>query len=408
MESVSNKLLQDEIVSLKSRLQEAEDTLEAIRVGAVDAIVVHGETKQQIYTLKSADYMYRMLIESMNQGALTVNFDGTILYSNKQFATMLRLPLTKITGRDIMTFVAEEDQSTIKKLMQGRKTDIKVEVGLVGARRTKLTVIASATTVYYEGAKPYLCVVVTDLTERKQAEDAKDEFISLASHQLRTPATSVKQYINMVIDGLFGDLNDDQKAALLRANSSNDRELKVVDDLLRVAQIDAGKVILHSTIVDVRDLIDSVLTEQSIQTEMRQQTLIYNPPLFAVYTYVDVDLMRMVLENLIDNASKYTPAHKTITISLAVDDGQPSISIADQGVGMTKKDMSKLFQKFSRVPNELSIQVGGNGLGLYWAKKVTDLHGARIVVSSIIGKGTVFTLLLPRGEAQENGKHISG
>jgi two-component system sensor histidine kinase VicK len=402
--AIKSKLTSEEkIVELQERLNEAEDTLEAIRVGSVDALVVKGPSEQQIYTLKSADYMYRMLIESMNQGALTLNFDGTILYSNKQFGAMLQAPLEKIIGCDIFSFIAPNDHKLMRNIIKGaKKADLKLELNLLRPGGAKLTVIASATVVSYEENKPYLCVVVTDMTERKQAEEAKDEFISLASHQLRTPATSVKQYIHMVIGGFFGELNEAQRDALIKANDSNERELMIVEDLLKVAQIDAGKVIIKRLQVDLDALLKNIITEQSEQLKLRGQQIHYFSPSQPIIASIDENLMRMVIENLIDNASKYMTDNKTITIKLRSYKSKVELKIIDQGIGMKKQDISKLFQKFTRLPNSLSIKVGGTGLGLYWAKKVIDLHNAEIIVSSVLGKGTEFTISLPKGDGDEH------
>jgi PAS domain S-box-containing protein len=210
------------IADLQQRLQEAEDTLSAIRQGSVDALVVQGSKAHEIFTLQSADYSYRMLIESMNQGAFTMNFEGTILYSNKQFSNILKTPLEQIIGSDILLFINSEYQPVIIDFLKTKdSTEANLEICLQGIGSKKMTAIASISTVHQEGVSPYLCVVVTDLTERKQAEEAKDEFISLASHQLRTPATSVKQYINMLIDGLFGELTEAQIDALENITTYN-------------------------------------------------------------------------------------------------------------------------------------------------------------------------------------------
>jgi PAS domain S-box-containing protein len=388
-----------QLLELQERLKEAEDTLDAIRRGAVDALVVSGPNDREIYTLQSADYTYRMLIESMNQGALTISLDGTVLYSNRQFSEMLNIPLERIIGADILSFVVPRDRTLLTPYLGAdHHTDLKVELNLQAAQSKQLTVITSATTVHQPGVNPYLCVVITDLTERKQAEDAKDEFISLASHQLRTPATSVKQYINMLIDGLLGELTDAQISALQNANMSNERELRIIEDLLKVAQVDAGKIILSRRQINMNDLLERLVSEQALKVAERRQKVTYIPPPRPITAYVDEYVMYMTLENLFDNASKYMAEGGTITIACQEIEDEVTISITDEGVGIKKADIPKLFQKFSRLPNELSVQVGGNGLGLYWVKKVMDLHNARIDVRSKIGKGTTFLITLPSRE----------
>lgn len=243
--------------------------------------------------------------------------------------------------------------------------------------------------------------------ERKQFEEqrlkylielnrAKDEFISLASHQLRTPATGVKQYLGMVLEGFVGELTDSQRSILEKANESNERQLRIVSDLLKVAQVDAGKVRLRKTEVDVIALINDVIKEQRETFEKRRQKVEFKSVNNDVKLHFDRDTIRMVLENLIDNASKYSGEDKTVTVSLAEHAHEAQIAIIDNGVGIKPEDQYRLFEKFSRIDNPLSTQVGGTGLGLYWAKKIIDLHQGKLTLESAAGKGTKFTIHLPK------------
>lgn len=232
--------------------------------------------------------------------------------------------------------------------------------------------------------------------ELQEYSRAKDEFISLASHQLRTPATGVKQYLGMVIEGFVGEVSDSQKAILQKANESNERQLRIVSDLLKVAQVDAGKVRLRKADVDVTSLIKDVIKEQRETFEKRRQTVLFEPEKNSLNLYFDRDTIRMVLENLIDNASKYSGEDKTVTIKLLEHADEAQITIIDNGVGIRREDQDRLFEKFSRIDNPLSTQVGGTGLGLYWAKKIVDLHQGKVTCESAIGKGTAFTIHLPK------------
>jgi PAS domain S-box-containing protein len=230
-----------------------------------------------------------------------------------------------------------------------------------------------------------------------ELNDAKDEFISLASHQLRTPATGVKQFIGMLLENYFGELTDDQRTMLEYAYESNERQLEVINDLLKVAQVDAGKVVLSRQKSDLADMLEDIMQEQRAQFARRKQRVVLDRPKAPVFARVDPRRIRMVVENLIDNASKYTPDGKGITVSIDKSQKGKSVKIEvkDQGVGIAKEDISKLFQKFSRLENPLSIQVGGTGIGLYWAKKIVDLHSGTIKLKSKQGKGTVFTVEIP-------------
>jgi PAS domain S-box-containing protein len=234
--------------------------------------------------------------------------------------------------------------------------------------------------------------------QRQQLVDlnnSKDEFISVASHQLRTPATGVKQYIGMLLQGYCGRLTRDQRAFLEVAYESNERELQIIDNLLKVAQVDAGKVVLAKSKIDITALITKVLKDQASTFEARHQGIEFIRPRSHVAANADGHHLCMVLENIIDNASKYSPEGKAITIRLLADHKQVRIAIEDHGVGIAEEDIKRLFQKFSRIDNPLSTQVGGTGIGLYWAKRIIDLHGGTIDVVSKADHGSIFTITIP-------------
>lgn len=223
----------------------------------------------------------------------------------------------------------------------------------------------------------------------------KDEFISLASHQLRTPATGVKQYLGMVLQGMAGEVPPAQLALLEKAYESNERQLTVVSDLLKVAQVDAGKVHIRKRPVDVVELIQDVAKEQAETYESRQQTLKVDAESERIYADADQGKVRMVFENLIDNAGKYSDHRKKVTVTISQEPQWVRVDIKDEGVGFAHEDADKLFEKFSRIHNPLSTHVGGTGLGLYWAKNIIDLHGGMIRVDSVVGEGSTFSVYLP-------------
>ncbi len=231
--------------------------------------------------------------------------------------------------------------------------------------------------------------------ELEALNQAKDEFISLASHQLRTPATGVKQYLGMMIEGYFGPVDNDQFMALQKANESNERQIEIVNDLLQVARLDAGKVALQKKPTNILKLVSDVINEQQSYFKERRQKVTFKKPKGMVMAHIDEARMRMVLENLISNASKYTPEGKRIMILVQQTETEVIVTVKDEGVGIDQSDMPKLFQKFSRIDNPLSMRVGGSGLGLYWAKKIIDLHEARLDVTSIVGQGSSFAVVIP-------------
>lgn len=232
-------------------------------------------------------------------------------------------------------------------------------------------------------------------TQLVALNNAKDEFISIASHQLRTPASAVKQYIGLLLEGYVGELNELQHKMIQAAYDSNQRQLSIIEDLLKVAQVDAGRITLVKRTCDVVQLLEDVMQEQGGKFEARSQKVLYHHPDTPIIASVDQRLLRMVLENLVDNASKYSPEGKAIEVSITTKRNTLFVQVKDHGVGISVKDQKRLFQKFSRLSNALSSLVSGSGLGLYWAKKIIDLHGGSITVKSTEGKGATFCISLP-------------
>ncbi|MBC7512209.1 hybrid sensor histidine kinase/response regulator [Candidatus Saccharibacteria bacterium] len=226
---------------------------------------------------------------------------------------------------------------------------------------------------------------------------AKEDFISIASHQLRTPATGVKQYLGMVVEGFVGDVPPAQMELLKQAYRSNERQLRIISDLLKVAQVDSGKMKLQPTPVTIDELINEVIDEQMSTLTDRSQTIkrVEYDTLLPLIR-VDSDAIRMVLENLIDNASKYSPEETQIQVEVSEQPETLTISVLDCGVGIQDHDLPRLYEKFTRFENILSTKVGGSGLGLYWAKRIVDMHGGRIDYRPNQPTGSVFSIILPK------------
>lgn len=226
--------------------------------------------------------------------------------------------------------------------------------------------------------------------------ESKDEFISVASHQLRTPATGVKQYLSMLLSGMFGELPKEHRDIIERAHDSNERQLKIVSDLLKVAQVDAGKLTLRKEETDVNLLTRQVIQDQAASFQKRNQVVEFVTSKRPADVMLDPTIIRMVIENIVDNASKYTKDGGRIKIRVIRRKEDVKIIVRDEGVGISTHQLNKLFEKFSRIDNELSTKVGGTGLGLYWAKKSIELHGGRLVYEPARPQGSIFTILLPK------------
>jgi PAS domain S-box-containing protein len=378
---------------------------------------------------------YKILVESIEDYAIfLLDKNGYILTWNKGAQKAKGYKADEIIGQHFSKFYQEEDiaankpaRELVLAIQRGRVEDEDWRVRKDGSKFWANVVI---TTLYdSDGNHIGFAKVTRDLTQRKQHEDAvrhanvqlrqqqrelellnnsKDEFISLASHQLRTPATAVKQLLGLLTEGLYGELPSHIANILDRAYESNERQINIINSLLKVAQIDAGKVILHHSTVDLSYTLQNLLQEYGDTFLSRNQSvdfeIVGKQPITA---YIDAEYMRMAITNLIDNASKYTRRDGNISVKISQTSTYASVSITDNGVGISKEDQKELFTKFQRIPNEMSQAVGGSGLGLYWVQKVVELHRGTIEIDSEIGKGTTITLLLPRRVEQVYEKNTA-
>jgi PAS domain S-box-containing protein len=359
------------------------------------------ETVTSVLSRKDAES--DALFLSIGEGAIATDEHGRISRVNRAALEILGYTEADLMGRFYQeAIVAEDEEGQVipapdRPIAQAIATQEPVATRLTYRKGdgTRVTVYLTVSVIMLDGGSLGAIQVFRDITHEVELERAKDEFISLASHQLRTPASAVKQYAGMLLQGYVGELADKQRSMIESIYESNERQIAIVNDLLRVAQVDAGKV--HPKIVptDLANLIKGVMSDLDTRFKAKNQKVTYLRPAKDLVVEVDPQLLRMVIENIIDNASKYTPADRNITVDLYKIKDHISIAIRDEGVGIDEKDIPQIFQKFSRVPNPLSETVGGTGLGLYWAKRIVDLHNGKIQVSSKPGRGTTFIIQIP-------------
>jgi signal transduction histidine kinase len=234
------------------------------------------------------------------------------------------------------------------------------------------------------------------IQSERALDRAKDEFVSLASHQLRTPATGIRSILSVLQAGDVGALNERQQHLINRAVESNDRGLRIVDELLNVARADSGRLVLRPADLDLRRVIESAATEQRRLIEAKGQNLIIDEIKKPVPVMADEEKIHMAVSNLIDNASKYTPNGGTIHIKIRNLQKSVGIEVSDTGVGMDKSELAVIFDRFQRAHGILMSGVEGTGLGLYLVRRIVELHNGSIEVVSRRGEGSTFKLTLPR------------
>ncbi len=229
----------------------------------------------------------------------------------------------------------------------------------------------------------------------KALDETKDDFISMASHQLRTPLTSVKGYLSMVLEGDAGEINETQKKMLGQAFISSQRMVYLIADLLNVSRLRTGKFVIEPVATDLSLIIQEELAQLVETAEAREITLNYSKPKDFPALLVDETKTRQVIMNFVDNAIYYTPAGGHITVELAATAKAIELRVIDDGIGVPKHEQHHLFTKFYRAGNARKARPDGTGLGLYMAKKVILAQGGSIIFDSKEGKGSTFGFSFP-------------
>jgi two-component system phosphate regulon sensor histidine kinase PhoR len=545
----SNESLIAELAELKAQLQEANDTIEAIRTGQVDALVVKNENGHQLYTLKSADQTYRVFIEKMKEGAVTLNKQGVILYSNSQFAAMVNLPLSRVTGMHFINFISDQYRDDFNNLMEkGWQSDSKGELRmmnqngysipflfsftslqldkeealsliltdlsiqkesenqlkqknaqleearlavtkinerleeLVKERTHELfmsrehfrfladnipvivwTAKADGTTDYFNhkwfeysglnleqslngGAratihpedidksvsnwneakknktkfiteyrlqrasdKAYRWHVakgepfkdehgnilawfgtITDIEEQKKELERKDEFISVASHELKTPLTSIKGYLQLMENQTMLTPAD-TKLFISKANIAVNKLQHLINDLLDVSRIEAGKLEFDRKAIDLSNLVNNCLeNNRYVYSSYNIQGEVEN----GIHVLGNEDRLEQVLMNLLGNAVKYSPERKDIIVKVQRNGTKGIVSVTDFGNGILPDDQPRIFERFYR-SDENKYSTQGLGMGLFISSEIIREHDGKIWVQSKPGEGSVFTFTLP-------------
>jgi two-component system phosphate regulon sensor histidine kinase PhoR len=533
----------------KWQLEEANDTIEAIRTGQIDALIVKDGEEHQVYTLKTADQTYRVFIEKMNEGAVTINREGLILYSNSKFAAMVGLSLQKVIGMPFHSFIHENAKDNcVEIISNGWEEDCKDEIELIDANGNPVPCVISCNTLELDEG-PALSLILTDLsllketekqlkiknlqlaaahlateqlnnqledtvkertnelsisrehfkylannipqmtwtnlptgevdyyndrwynytglsfedtkkwgwqnvvhpddikltTERflaslksgeifdvenryrradgvyrwhlnralplrdenkdivfwvgtatdiedqKQEMDRKDEFIGIASHELKTPLTSLKGYLQLITVYKKDDLPASVKQYIAKANVALNKLQRLVNDLLDVSKIQAGRLEYAMGSLNLAELVNTCIENAEH---------IYPSNLFVIedgHTYLvngNSERLEQVIMNLINNAVKYALDDKKIIVKTTKIDDKVRVAITDFGIGLSEDQRNRIFERFYRVEDK-KYMTSGLGMGLYISAEIIRNHHGQIGVESEPGKGSTFYFDLP-------------
>jgi signal transduction histidine kinase len=425
---------------LRQQLAAAKASVEAIKNGGIDAIVFAGEQDLKIYSASTADKTYRILVERMNEGAVTLTKDGTILYCNSCFASMVNLPLEKIVGINFKKFITKTFQKRIEALLnESGETSLKEEINLHASRRKKLAVLLTATTFLVDTIF-VLSIILTDLSfQKKDQEELKrrtrevrqknkelyleskekekrsaqltsankelESFNYVASHDLQEPLRKIQTFATRILETDYETLSDTGKGYFRRIEKAARRMQTLIEDLLSFSQTNVSEQKFEK--LDLNKIIDDIAEELN-------EAFPQNPAVILSKGMCDVIIIpfqfRQLLQNLISNALKFSlPGVPTqIMISSETKEGRSfgtegllpgkmycHIRFSDNGIGFDPQYKDKIFDVFQRLNSK--DEYSGTGIGLSIVKKIIENHSGVITATSGPGQGATFDIYLPAG-----------
>jgi PAS domain S-box-containing protein len=429
---------------LRARLLQLEETLRAIRSGEVDGLVVETAGEDQVFTLKSADQTYRVMVEQMQKGAATLSDDGLVLYCNPFLAALLDVPLEAVLGTPLSGFLDEQAAVSLSGLLKAAESG--VSRGDVSFRRGggSVPTQVSLTLLPLDGA-PVFCMIVTDLTERKrqeeeraqlereqlaraaaeeanrtaqeeierrkrveeslrQADRLKDEFLATLSHELRSPLNAIVAWSHILLEPGLDPATASRAAQAIARNARAQTQL--VADILDVSRIVTGKFHMSLGPVRLSDVIESAA--DSVRPAARARDIRLELAIDPAVGPVSGDASRLqqVIWNLLSNAMKFAPAGGRVQVRLENAGSCIELSVTDDGPGIDPAFLPYVFDRFRQADSSSTRRHAGLGLGLAIVRHLVELHGGTVEARNREDRpGAVLIVRLPRqqGASADSG-----
>lgn len=352
------------------------------------------------------------VIESVYAGIVMVHTNGRVMQMNSSARTMLKIDDSERLTSDYMTIIKDEAVQSVLKRTLEESSELQEEVSLSAPDDEDEERIYQVQTAMVKGEDQNVIgavAIFNDITEIRSIERMKTAFVSTVSHELRTPLTSIKGFISTLVQDVDGFYDKDTVHEFYTIiDQECDRLTRLISDLLNVSRIEAGRALdLNPGPVQVSDVVDKVVASQKSYTSKHEFAVDFDPELPTIVA--DADKVDQILTNLTNNAIKYSPNGGTITVSGRKSDGRVRVAVTDQGMGIPKEHLDKVFDRFHRIDNRDTRKVGGTGIGLYLVRHLVEAHGGKIWVESEVGKGSSFIFELPKCPPQfENEEAEAG
>jgi len=396
----AKKLIDRDIVLGEVRKQQEKALIDATeaRHKAEEARIASLNILEDIEEARKAQEVEKNKIEavlrSLTDGLIMLDQFGWVSLINVEAELMLNIKKEDILSKRL----GEIEGPIIKKIDEILKMEEggveKEEIQLGGADE-RILEISTAPVIGIDKKMLGQVIILHDVTREKAVEKMKSEFVTIAAHQLRTPLSAVKWTLRLILDGDLGLISKEQSETLQKGYQSNERMIRLVNDLLNIARIEEGRFIYGFSKISFVALVEETIDSFQSSVNMKNIKIKFERPKIDIEILADREKIKLAMQNLMENAVNYSPAGGDVTISLGCDKMNLTFSVADKGMGIPKKQQERIFTKFFRGENAVRVETEGTGLGLFLAKNIIEKHGGKIWFETEENKGSTFYFSLP-------------
>lgn len=344
------------------------------------------------------------LFNSIGDGAIMTDEFGRILRINPAALHILGYSQKELLGKwfpKVIIAINEEDTPVAlidRPISKAFLTGKSVSEKMIYQRKDKQPIPVSVTiSPMMMGDRPIGAIeVFRDITLEREIDRMKSEFISLASHQLRTPLSAIKTYSHMLVDGFMGPVEPSQKKALRTIINASNRMNELISTLLNITRIESGSIAIAPKQINLCNLVQEVSKELEHSTKEKNLELVVSLPKSPIMVRSDMLILKEIISNLVTNSIKYTPDKGTVTLKVRRRKADTVVAVSDTGLGIPKRSQDQVFTKFFRAPNVVKRETTGTGLGLYLVRGLADALGGKVWFTSEENVGSTFYFSLPR------------
>jgi len=377
----------------------AERAHERIEKDYISQSVELANEKNVLWQQRDQLRIFKTAVEQSGEMMILTDSEGKVLWANKATEGVTGFSIKEALDRKAGVLWGKlMDDDYYKKMWHRIKIEKKLFTSEIQNHRKNGEHFYSTINIYplldAQGTIQYYVATQRDITEEKEVDQMKTDFVSLVSHQMRTPLTSIRWNLEMLYAGDVGQLSAKQKEVVKNTKEANERMIKLISTLLNISRIESGRLIVDPVEVDLADYIREMASH--CQSNVRGQKLELILPESPYNVWVDPMLLRQVLNNFVNNASKYSPVDKPIQINLRDKGEDYVVEVVDYGIGIPSSEQRKIFGKFFRASNVSKHETDGTGMGLYIGSMLVKLLGGRMEFESKEDVGTTFRVTLPK------------